>query len=110
MDGLRRVAFQFLAQISNVRIHRACSKLISITPNRIEKFWARNNAFRVLNHERQDIEFSRRESNRKPVPNEFHVSEVKTNISEDKDLFYGESSIEQQWSSLFNEPHIFLAN
>jgi hypothetical protein len=63
MHRIRRVSLQFLPQLEHMGVHGPCTRIIPVTPNLTQKFFARNEAFRVLHHEFQDLKFVARKRN-----------------------------------------------
>ena len=61
MHRVRRVILQFLPQLEDMVVHGPSRRIILVAPNLIQKFFTRNDAFRILYHEFQGLKLLGRE-------------------------------------------------
>src|SRR5580658_3693189 len=82
MDRLGRVWFHFLTQLRDMHVHGARCRIGATTPDCVKQLFSGEDAVRVLQQKRQELELPGREPNPTAAPGQFHPGEIKTNFPE----------------------------
>jgi hypothetical protein len=88
MHRIRRVSLQLVPQFQDMVVHGPSRRIVLETPNLTQKFRARNDAFGILYHEFQGLEFLRRKRNWLTATCHLHLRKAHSHIIKNKCVFH----------------------